>query len=216
MSLVPRPAYTIRTRRLRLRPWEPTDAPALSAALAESREHLSPWLAWARDEPLPTAQRVDRIRRFRAQFDLGSDFTYGVFDAATGAVLGGAGLHHRVGPAAAEIGYWIHVAHTGQGLATEVAAALSLVGLRSLPYQKLEIRVVPDNEASARIPRRLGFRLDGLSRAAVPGVERSDPWRPLEVHSLLRIELAASGCPAQAAGCTALDAIGAPLPLEAP
>ncbi|MEO0652468.1 MAG: N-acetyltransferase, partial [Planctomycetota bacterium] len=89
MSFVLRPAYSIRSERLHLRPWAPSDAAALSSALEASREHLVPWLNWAHEEPLPALQRIDRLRRFRAQFDLGADFTYGVFDRASGEVVGG-------------------------------------------------------------------------------------------------------------------------------
>ncbi|WP_394329137.1 GNAT family protein [Mycobacteroides abscessus] len=41
------------------------------------------------------------------------DCNYGIFDARE-AVLGGLGLHDCVGPGALEMGYWCHVAHTGQ------------------------------------------------------------------------------------------------------
>jgi RimJ/RimL family protein N-acetyltransferase len=36
----------LRTERLRLRPVQPSDAPALFAAIDESRNHLDPWLEW--------------------------------------------------------------------------------------------------------------------------------------------------------------------------
>jgi RimJ/RimL family protein N-acetyltransferase len=208
MSFVLRPPYRIETERLVLRPWALEDAPALGAALAQSREHLLPWMAWARDEPAPRAALLDRIRRFRAQFDLGTDFVLGIFDRESGAVVGGTGLHHRVGPLAAEIGYWVHVDHVGRGIATEVAAALTQVGLGPLPYLKLEIRVVPENRASAAIPRRLGYRLDGLLRSHVPGAAPTDPWRDAELHSLLRGELAGSAAAQHARLVRVLDAGG--------
>ena len=56
-----------------------------------------------------------------------SDYEYGVF-LADGSVVGGCGLHRRIGPSALEIGYWVHVAHTRRGIATAAAGALTAVG----------------------------------------------------------------------------------------
>lgn len=43
----PHPAYRIRTARLLLRCYEPTDAAALITETAANREHLAPWMQWA-------------------------------------------------------------------------------------------------------------------------------------------------------------------------
>ena len=99
------PAYRIRTERLLLRCWEPSDAAALRAALAVSREHLLPWMPWAASEPQSVEEKVLWLRRARGQFDLGENSIYGAFDPETGAVVGGTGLHPRVGPEGLEIGY---------------------------------------------------------------------------------------------------------------
>lgn len=210
MAIVQRPAYRIETERLVIRCYEPADAAALRAAVGESREHLLPWMDWARDEPAPLAEVVARIRRFRAQYDLGVDLGMGVFEP-DGALVGGTGFHPRIGPGAAEIGYWVHVDRAGSGYATEVAAALTRVGLTAHGYRKLEIRAVAENVASARIPRRLGYRHDGTVRSHVPGVERSDPWRDVEVHSLLAVEFAGSEAAERSRAVRALDVLGEPL-----
>ena len=43
-------------------------------------------------------------------------------------MLGGMGLHTRVGPRAREIGYWIRKDAEGRGYVTEAVAALTRVG----------------------------------------------------------------------------------------
>ncbi|QDU69396.1 GNAT family N-acetyltransferase [Engelhardtia mirabilis] len=215
MSLVLRPAYRIQSERLTIRCYEPSDAPQLRQAMEDSVEHLLPWMAWARDEPAPMAEIVVRIRRFRAQFDMGMDFIYAIFDGDQ-KLVGGTGLHPRIGPGCAEIGYWIRAGHTRLGYATEAAAALTRVGFVVHGYRKIEIRVVPQNEPSVRIPRGLGYRFDGLARSHVPGVERTDPWRDAEVHSLLATEFIGGTADQRSRRVSAFDCTGEPLLTPAP
>ena len=66
-------------------------------------------MPWAAEEPKPLEERVALLRRFRGDFDLGTNFVYGIFDHDESTVVGGTGLHTRVGEDAFEIGYWIHV-----------------------------------------------------------------------------------------------------------
>ena len=158
------PVYRIRTERLLLRCWEPSDAAALRAALERSREHLLPWMPWAESEPQSVEEKVVQLRRFRGQFDLGEDYVYGAFDPETGSVVGGTGLRPRVGPGGLEIGYWVHVDHLGRGFATEMTAALARVAIESLKVRRVEVRCAPDNRRSMRIPERLGFTREAERR----------------------------------------------------
>ena len=109
------PAYRIHTERTVLRCWDPADAPLLKEAIDASLDHLRPWMPWAENEPEDLPAKVARLRRFRAEFDLGQNFIYGIFDREERRVLGGTGLHLRVGPGALEIGYWIRADETNQG-----------------------------------------------------------------------------------------------------
>jgi RimJ/RimL family protein N-acetyltransferase len=122
------PAYRIHTKHLVVRCWDPRDAVLLKKALDESAEHLKPWMPWAHDEPEDLEDKIARLRGFRAEFDLGQDYTYGIFDRDETEVLGAAGLHTRVGEGAREVGYWVHKDHVNRGIATEAAAALVRVG----------------------------------------------------------------------------------------
>ncbi len=45
------------------------DAPLLATAIAGSLDHLRPWMPWAHDEPQDLQQKVNLLRRFRAEFD---------------------------------------------------------------------------------------------------------------------------------------------------
>jgi RimJ/RimL family protein N-acetyltransferase len=159
------PAYRVVTERLVLRCWHPIDAPRLKAAIDASLDHIGPWMPWAHQEPESVAAKAERLRQMRGRFDLGVDYAYGVFDRDEHAVLGGAGLHMRVGDAAREIGYWIHAAHIGKGLATELAAALTRVAFEVDGVRRVEIHCGPENVRSAAVPRKLGYIHEATLRA---------------------------------------------------
>ena len=161
------PAYRIQTQRLVIRCWNPIDVFLLMAAVAESLEHLKPWMPWAHAEPQSLQQRVEWLRKCRGDFDLGHNFTYGIFNMDETQVLGGTGLHARVGTDALEIGYWIHANAINQGLATEVAAALTKVAFEVHGVARVEIHCDPANVRSAAVPKKLGFVHEATLRQRV-------------------------------------------------
>src|SRR3954468_20291307 len=97
------PAYRITTDRLVIRCWNPTDAPALQAAINDNLDHLRPFMPWVAYEPETLDAKVSRLRRMRAQLDLDQDFVYGIVDADEREVVGGTGLPPRVGEGGLEI-----------------------------------------------------------------------------------------------------------------
>ena len=62
-----------------------------------SKEHLLPWMPWAQSEPSDLATNLALIRARHAEFDTDQDYVYGIFDRANSAVVGGTGLHARIG-----------------------------------------------------------------------------------------------------------------------
>jgi RimJ/RimL family protein N-acetyltransferase len=170
---IPGPAYRIVTPRLVIRCWEPADAPLLKAAIDASIEHLLPWMPWAAAEPTDIETKIALIRRFRGQFDLGQDFTYGIFDREETQALGGTGLHTRLGPDAREIGYWVRADRINQGTATETVGALTRVAFEVDKLDRVEIHCDADNVRSAAVPRKLGFTHEAtLRRRRVGGKVR--------------------------------------------
>lgn len=155
---MPGPAYRIVTPQLVLRCYNPTDAPLLAASITESLEHLLPWMPWAAAEPEPLQAKIERLRRFRANFDLGHDYVYGIFNPQEKRLLGSTGLHPRIGDNALEIGYWVHKDYIGRGYATETSAALAKVAFEINQVERVEIHCAVENARSAAVPRKLGFR----------------------------------------------------------
>lgn len=200
---VPGPAYRVHTPRLVIRCWEPRDATLLSAAVEASLDHLREWMPWAAAEPKELDARIEDLRRFRGNFDLGMDFMYGIFDGPEARVLGGTGLHTRAGERR-EVGYWIHAEHVGRGLATEAAGALTRVAFEVDRVRRLEIRCDPLNVGSSRIPEKLGFRHEATLRGDAMAPDGSP--RDTMVWGLLANEYMES--PAMAAIVEAFDAAG--------
>ena len=198
------PPYVIRTERLLLRCWDPADAEALKEAIDSSIDHLGPWMPWARAEPKPYEEKVALLRRFRGQFDLGQDFVYGVFTQDGSEVVGGTGLHTRVGAGAFEIGYWIRQSRVGEGFATEVSAALTRVAFEVCDVDRVEIRVDPANERSAKIPQKLAYQEEARLRRRLPDGD-GEP-RDAVVFTIFRDAYA--GSPSAEAPIEAFDAAG--------
>ncbi len=150
-------AYRIETERLVIRCYNPSDAQLLKTAIDESLEHLIPWMPWASNEPEELQVKIDRLRLFRGEFDLNRNFVYGIFDPEEKFLIGGCGLHPRIGFNALEIGYWIHANHIRKGYGTEIAAALTRIAFEVEKVKRVEIHCDPENIGSASIPKKLGY-----------------------------------------------------------
>ena len=197
-------AHRIHTAHLLLRCWSRDDAPALMEAIEASLEHLRRWMPWAHQEPEGLEHKAARLDRYRSWFDSGGDLLYGAFDQAQTKVLGGTGLHRRIGAGAGDIGYWIRAEQVGRGLGTEAAGALTRVGFEVEGLQRIEIHCDPANVASAVIPRKLGFR----HQVTVPDCVMSPTASPRDtmIWTLLRDEYPSSR--AAAGEIEAFDARG--------
>lgn len=201
------PPYRVETERLVLRCWEPRDAPLLKEAVDASLDELRPWMPWAADEPQSVEEKVELLREFRGRFDLGDDYVYGILFRDEAEVVGGTGLHTRLGANALEIGYWIRTSRADEGLATEATAALTRVAFDLCGIDRVEIRADLANERSRAIPRRLGFTEEATLRRRLQYPEPRD----VVVYSLFASDFPSS--PAATTAIEAYDAVGAPVRL---
>jgi RimJ/RimL family protein N-acetyltransferase len=203
-AFFPGPVYKVVTPRLVIRCWNPPDAPLLKAAIDESVDHLMPFMPWAANEPTDVQTKIDLLRRWRGRFDLGEDFLYGIFNREETRVLGGTGLHTRVGPEAREIGYWIRAAFTHQGYATEVSSALTRVAFEIDGVRRMEIHMAVENAFSAAVPRRLGYTHEGTLRQRT--LLSDGRYHDMMIWTLLKDEYPASPC--AGAELEAFDSLG--------
>jgi ribosomal-protein-serine acetyltransferase len=146
---------TMPSPRLTLRRWVADDGPDLSAAVLENLDHLRPWMPWISAEPLSPSDRQSLLDQWQVEWERGGDVVIGAF--LDGAVVGSAGLHRRRGPAALEIGYWVHRNHIRNHFATEIASSLTTAAFTVPGIDRVEIHHDKANVASAGVPRSLGF-----------------------------------------------------------
>jgi RimJ/RimL family protein N-acetyltransferase len=138
-----------------LRRWRPADTDAMFGIVCQSLEHLRPWMPWAADGY--TREKASQyIERSQAEWEAGEAYNFAIL-APDDRMVGSCGLMARIGAGGLEIGYWVHQAYTGRGIATAAAGALveAAFGLPEITH--VEIHHDLANEASGAIPRRLGF-----------------------------------------------------------
>ncbi|MFJ8622029.1 GNAT family N-acetyltransferase [Kitasatospora sp. NPDC093550] len=131
------------------------DLPEFFAVIEESVDHLRPWMPWVAEHS--RAKTVEYLASRAERWASGEDFAYAI--VLDGAIVGACGLYRREDSPAEvlEIGYWLHPAATGRGLATRAAAALVDQAFRLPGVEHVEIVHDPANRASGAVPARLGF-----------------------------------------------------------
>ncbi|MGW3013931.1 GNAT family N-acetyltransferase [Streptomyces sp. NPDC001219] len=168
---------TLRTERLVLRPFAPSDAPALHAACQEP--DIPRWTS------VPSPYGVADAEKFAGTVapeswrdDTGYHFA--VVTREDGALVGATGLVHlrlRTPERQAELGYWTAKERRGRGYTVEAARAVLHWAFRDLGVERMEWRAEAGNEGSRAVARRLGFRMEGTLRAhRVYGGTRRDVW----------------------------------------
>lgn len=169
------------TRGLELRPVHKRDAGELFQLTDLNRQNLRLWLPW-----------LDGVRK-RQDTEKFIQISQKHLEEKTGCVLSiryqkvliGLVDFHGLDSFSrhALIGYWLGEKWRGKGLMLEAVEGLIGFGFEKLDLHRLEIRIAAGNERSRRIPRKLGFQLEGRIRE----VEwLYDHFVDHEVYGLLR------------------------------
>lgn len=149
---------------LLLRPWRAEDAPALCEAVRESVETVGRWLPWCHPEyGLGEAQAW--VAHCQDGWAADEHYAFGVFERATGTLLGSVGLNQRNRThRSAAMGYWVRRSRQGEGVAPQAARLAARFGFEALELIRIELVVLPDNHASRRVAERSGARFEALAR----------------------------------------------------
>lgn len=114
--------------------------------------------------PYPRDLADEWIASTRAQIAAGTAWHLAVTreEDGTEALLGCVGLTlDTKNPREAELGYWIGRRHWGRGLGPEAAGRLAHWALANLNIDRLVASALVDNERSAAVLRRIGFKESG-------------------------------------------------------
>lgn len=146
-----------------LRLLEPHHAEELFAAVDRNRKKLREWLPWVDQTKRPDDSRtfiVESLAKLADQQEL----TAGIWHR--GCIAGVLGA--RLNPLApsAEIGYWLAVEFQGQGLMTRAVQVVVQYLFEERKLHRVEIHCPPENVKSCGVPKRLGFRQEGVLREA--------------------------------------------------
>lgn len=151
---------TLRTPRLVLRPFQPSDARAVqqlagAAAVAEMTLNIP--------HPYPDGAAESWIATHRPAWDDGTDAAFAIA-APDGELRGAIGLRlnrdHRRG----ELGYWVGQPFWGQGLATEAVRRVLQFAFEELALNRVQASHLPRNPASGRVMQKVGMTREGLHR----------------------------------------------------
>jgi len=156
------PPERVEVAALLLRRLTADDAATVATAAEESLSHLRPWMAWATPQAATVEAQTERLSGPAGSWSANGGYEFGAFRVDDGRLVGMCGLHRRIGPGALEIGYWVHVLHVRQGVATCCAGALTTVGFGLRGVERMEIHCDAANAASAAVPARLGYRLQSI------------------------------------------------------
>lgn len=150
--------------KLYLRPLEKADATDEYLAWLHNPE-VTRWLETGR-----FATTLDQLRAYLGRFDGGTHHLgFAIIDRATGLHVGNATLNninwvHRTADTGLMIGrkeFW------GKGYAFEAWSLVIEYAFERLNLRKVIAGVIPENEASWNVLRRLGFQVEGTLRAHV-------------------------------------------------
>ena len=166
----------VETERLRLRPVEFSDIPALVDLWSDP--DVTRYMGGPRD-------RVELTRIFQEvardpwaeRYDM-----YPVEEKETGRLVGHCGLTNKEveGKTEIELVYVLAQSAWGRGYATEIATAIKAYAFEQMGVARLIALIEPENEASEKVAVKVGMRLEkqvvrpGGAIRRVYGVERGD------------------------------------------
>lgn len=170
---------TLRTDRLVLRPFEPSDAPAVRR-LAGAREVADNTLTIP--HPYPEGEAEAWIAGHPDAFRNGDLVIFAITTPGEG-LVGAVGLMLERETGIGELGYWIGVPYWGRGYATEAAGAVVRYGFDTLALTRIAARAFCRNPASSRVLRKIGMSHEGTQRKALP---KSGELLDTELYAILR------------------------------
>jgi len=142
----------IRTERLRLRQFRNADLDEFAEMVGdgESMRHITGGDGLSRED----AWR--QMAYFVGHWALHGFGPWAVENKSTGVFVGRVGLYYPEGWPGVEVGWMVHPAHRGQGIATEAALFALYYAFEGMQIGELISVIDPENRASIRVAEKIG------------------------------------------------------------
>lgn len=149
---------------LRLKLLEISDTERIYELMDNSREYMRKWLPWI-DSNVSSKDSENFIKNSIEEYEANKTFKLGIW--YKNELVGLIGVNElSYENRYATIGYWLGEHYQGKGIMTKSCSALIDYIFRDLKFNRVEIRTATNNYKSAAIPRRLGFKEEGIIRDA--------------------------------------------------
>jgi 8-oxo-dGTP diphosphatase len=162
----------LETRRLRLRPLEPADAPDIER-LAGDWEVAR--FTGSIPHPYPAGGAAPWIEETWAEGASSQKLVAAIERRLDGTFLGCIELDLTRRAGAASLGYWVGRPYWGEGFTAEAAQALIDLAFQRLGLASVEAAAMPANRRSVRVLEKLGFTYVGEEQDPAPA--RGGPQR---------------------------------------
>ena len=160
-DLFPSEPPVLERERIRVRPVDERDVPALQALYSDPE--VLRYIARPALEDLDAAREA--IGKILAGYADGSSLQLAIERKDDRAFLGLCLLFRfHKSSRRAELGYALNVAHWSKGYANEAIGALVAHAFTKMQLNRLEADIDPRNSASARLLEKLGFKAEGILR----------------------------------------------------
>jgi RimJ/RimL family protein N-acetyltransferase len=121
--------------------------------IEESLDHLRPWMPWVARHSEESTRNF--LAKSDAKWDSGDAYNYAI--TAGGTLIGMCSTYRGAEPQGWMMGYWLHPAATGRGIAMRATAAMVTEAFTLPDVEYLEIAHDLANISSGAVPPRLGF-----------------------------------------------------------
>jgi len=154
-------------RRIMMRPLTVKDFPAWREVRRANSEWLTKWEPQRNPSHPDVVESRDafsvRCSARQRERQLGTGFGFGVF--VDGRFRGEININavHRGPFQSAYVGYWIDQRVAGQGYTPESLVVILRHAFEDLQLHRLQVSIIPRNQASIRVVEKLDLRLEGLA-----------------------------------------------------
>lgn len=154
----------LETARLILRPMRVSDAQDMYDYAKDPS--VTRYLLW---RPHPNVEHTRSYLEYLAgRYRLGMHYEWAVVLKESNKMIGTCGFSTvDCANNVAEIGYVLHPAHHGRGLATEAVIRTLRFGFDMMGLHRIEARYIMGNDASRRVMDKVGMHFEGVKREAM-------------------------------------------------